>query len=1156
MSTTPAYSIFADPRGRRLHLLQALAVVFAITLLGASAYFISSLLIAPQLRLPEDVRTYRTQLKAKTSKESLSLEMKDDWHHWLDTTIPSPFPNNSLLANSPLVTGTKTASLTNVQQHLASSTALPIRLGYVRNWNPASEFSLKEHASLLTHVATEWFDLVGVEGKLMEQPNEELRTLCLRKELGLLPTLRNLNGDHWQPEAVETIITAPAANRQAFIDHLLQRLPQGSTGLLIEWNELDPSYSKEISQFVSELAVSLHQHHQELWITIPIGMASAVYDLATISQFADHFVATLYDQNSDPDDAGPLAQTDWIEQSLKPLLAYGKSEQWIAGLGAYSTDWNETKGTMESINFADAMARAKIAAAKNVIVEPPHFSPHFNYFSGTALQESHEVWFLDAITFFNQLQTIAPYHLGGVAIDQLGQEDPALWKSLQLDIKMAVEGRDEPSDEELQNIETLSLTNHIASIGSGDFLSIGTEISEGWRTVTMTPDGMMTALYEDFPRPACVYRQGVAGPHQVALTFDDGPDPTWTPQILKILEEKKVPATFFILGSQAQQFPDLVQRVQREGFEFGNHTYTHQNLGETSDEQICLELNATTRLIESITGHSTSLFRPPYNGDGNPSTPGELRALQVASDLGYLTVGESIDTGDWEKPGTDVILQRVKEQRAQGGSVILFHDAGGNRSQTVAALPQVIDYLRGRGDEFVSLSELIGLPKDILMPLLRESDMTIATRYIYGSFATLRILEMAAWTLLVIVTTLALLRILFFVICAMRHRKNDTRKCETTEGFPALSVVIAAYNEERVIISTIEHLIISDYPAPLELIIVDDGSHDQTAAVIKNIIEKRATALEKQQRSIRLLEQKNSGKATALNSAITASQYDFIVTLDADTMVTPRALRELTTPFFDPLVGGVSGHIHVGNPKRWLCRFQQIEYETAFEIDRRAQDLLGCITVLPGALSAFRKTALDEIIDEFNQAGPLTTETLAEDTDLTLQLHRLGWKITYASRALANTEAPESIKALISQRFRWSFGTLQCVWKHRSLTFSPGSGWLGWFGLPSIWIFQIGVIALTPLLDLMVLFSLCFGRGKAIWPYFLASLILDVGLACVAAYFANRSSLLAWRAFPMRLLYRPILGYVVWKCLVKAAAGSLVRWSKLERTAGAIEQAR
>jgi cellulose synthase/poly-beta-1,6-N-acetylglucosamine synthase-like glycosyltransferase len=269
--------------------------------------------------------------------------------------------------------------------------------------------------------------------------------------------------------------------------------------------------------------------------------------------------------------------------------------------------------------------------------------------------------------------------------------------------------------------------------------------------------------------------------------------------------------------------------------------------------------------------------------------------------------------------------------------------------------------------------------------------------------------------------------------------------------------------------------------------------------------------------------------------------------IDADTMVAPDGIRKLVERLEDPAVGAVSGYIRVGNTSRWLGRFQDLEYASAFEVDRRAQDLLGCIVVAPGALSAFRREALLE-------AGPITNDTLAEDTDLTLQLHRLGWKVVFASDAFADTEAPETVKALLSQRFRWAFGTLQCLWKHGKVTFSRGSGWLGWFALPSIWVFQIAVVAVTPILDLLVLWSLWLGRGIAIWPYFLASLCLDVLLAVVALALAERKLRTAWLSVPMRLLYRPLLGYVVWKCILKALGGSWVRWAKLDRTAAAIAQ--
>ncbi len=1187
--SSPHRSIFADPGGRRRRWLQIMLFLIVVSLLGASIYFISSLLIAPKLYLPPNVRDYRAQLKSTSFTPSPLLEMKDDWHHLLPTKSIARFTPNLTPFNLPIGPLKKPGISASVSRSL-----FPIRLAYASSFDNSSDLSLKHHNELLTHIAVDWFSLVGVEKKLEEEPNEPLASFCTRKGLALLPTLRNLEGNQWQSEAVEELLKSSPQEQTAFFDHLLQRLPANAIGLLLEWSEIDVTYRADLTRFLTAWTSYFHDHHKEFWITIPMGKDQMVYDIDALSKVADHLVATLYDENSQPDDAGPLASMEWFQESLNQLLSQGDPEKWIVTLGAYGCDWNNTKETLEPLSFIDVMARANLAAVESLFVDAPSFSPHFNYISQeenkvllstdhvskapTTSRNEHEVYFLDAATFYNQLHVLKSHHVGGIGIYRLGQEDPDLWKGLQLTLTMELEQREKPTPEEIHELEHLDFKNEIASIGSGDFISAGESASDGARTITLDEDDFLIENYTQFPRPACIYRQGAPTAHQVAITFDDGPDPTWTPLLLKILKEKQAPAAFFILGGQAQQFPDLVQRIQRDGHEFGNHTYTHENLGEISDEKICLELNATTRLLESITGHSTSLFRPPYNGDGNPSTPGELRALQVASELGYLTVGESIDPNDWDQPGVEVILQRVKNQRAQGGSILLLHDAGGNRSQTVAALPQIIDYFRARGDEIVPLSAMIGLPDDILMPPLRQADVTLATRYIYGSFATLRFLEMVAWSLLIIATLISLVGILFYIGCALKHRAReraaasrqselpieavatiagsllspgccdfhgDTFSLQTSPlSLPSASVIIAAYNEERVIASTLEHLILSDYDAPLDLVIVDDGSQDQTAAVIEAFIEKNRLL---PNRTILFIRQPNSGKAIALNKAIEAAQHDLIVTLDADTMVTPTALRELVVPFSDPKVGGVSGHIRVGNPQQWLGRFQQIEYEFAFEVNRRAQDLLGCITVLPGALSALRTKALRDI-------GPLPTETLAEDTDLTLQLHRLGWKVTYAPLALADTEAPNSLKALLSQRFRWAFGILQCLWKHRSLLLSPGSGWLGWFALPSIWIFQIGLIALTPLLDLMVICSLFWGRGSAIWPYFCISIILDMGLAAVAAYFAGRSAWSAWRALPMRFVYRPLLGYITWKCLFKAAAGSWVRWSKLERTAAAIRE--
>jgi len=1111
VSSDQKKSVFADPRGIRRRVLQLTAVVVGFLLVTATGYFIWGLLIGPRLQLPAMVRDFHSRFKALPPAKIPLRNAKDDWSR---IHLGQQDRGQSNVTSIPKNTG--------------------IVLGYVSPWDPASLLSLERHADQLTHVAVDWFILTGVEGTLKEDASDKARLLSLRKGLGFLPILRNLDGNAWQPEAVEELAHEPEAERSLFLDRLLNRLPPGSTGVILELSQLDPTYQDEYSRLIKEMADHLHAAKKELWFAVPTGADFDAFDLNAIAESVDRLVATLYEENSEADDPGPLASSTWFQGWLKTMMVYGDPSQWVIGLGSYANDWRKDNKSVEQVGFTDAMARASIAGIDPLNgLDCEDGSPNFNYLSGPDQNQEHELWFLDAVTLFNQRRLITPFHPGGIGLYRLGQEDPAVWDVL----RMNPEKR--PDLQSIARISQLNLDELIASSGTGDFITVGGDSHGGERHLEIHPKGELVEQYTKLPMPESITRQGDPGLHKVVLTFDDGPDPKWTPKILEILKEKNAPASFFVLGTQAQHYPDLLEQIVRDGHEVGNHTYSHQNIAEESDEQIELELNATTRLIEAVTGHSTAYFRPPFGIDGTPTQPGEVRSLRVVRDLGYLTVAESIDPDDWERPGAQAIIDRVKNQRVTG-SVILMHDGGGDRSQTVEALPKIIDWLRSRGDVIVPLGDIINLPRDTIMPPLREENQPLSARYVYGAFAVMRFLESAAWTLLVIVTLLALLRVFFYCLCAQRQRKRERLHPQHPPiSYSPASVLLAAYNEERVIASTIRHLLDSDYPAPLEIIVVDDGSKDRTAEVVETI-----AAIEPR---VRFISQQNTGKASALDRALGLASYETIVMIDADTMVVPEGIRQLVNCLSDPEVGGVSGYIRVGNTKHWLGSFQDLEYTAAFEIDRRAQDLLGCITVAPGALSAFRRKALLE-------AGPITNDTLAEDTDLTLQLHRLGWKVVFSSKAFADTEVPESVKALVSQRFRWAFGTLQCLWKHGDLTFNPGSAWLGWFALPSVWVFQMGVVALTPVLDLIVLWSLWLGRGVAIWPYFIASLFLDVFLGVIALSMAGRPRRIAWLSVPMRLLYRPLLGYVVWKCILKALGGSWVRWSKLDRTAAAIIQ--
>jgi len=365
----------------------------------------------------------------------------------------------------------------------------------------------------------------------------------------------------------------------------------------------------------------------------------------------------------------------------------------------------------------------------------------------------------------------------------------------------------------------------------------------------------------------------------------------------------------------------------------------------------------------------------------------------------------------------------------------------------------------------------------------------------------------------------------------LAYRFRPTPQVDIAEP---VSVLMAAYNEEKVIGETLRALLETDYKSAVEVIVVDDGSCDGTAAEVEQIAHA--------DRRVRLLQQENRGKARALQRAIAAARHGIIVFVDADTRFQRDTLPLLLAPFADQQVGAVSGHAKVGNLRRFIARCQSLEYTCGFNLDRRAYNGWNCITVVPGAVSAIRKSAIVE-------AGGLSVQTLAEDTDLTLSLHKHRQRIVYVANAIAWTEAPESVRTLARQRFRWAYGTLQCLWKHREMVFNRNYGALGWFSLPSIWFFQIILVAVTPMVDLLLLASLPFGAWRAVMPFVVTFLTMDVLLATLACILEREPAVHAWRILPMRLIYRPMLSYCIWKAILRALKGAWVSWGKLERTA-------
>ena len=266
----------------------------------------------------------------------------------------------------------------------------------------------------------------------------------------------------------------------------------------------------------------------------------------------------------------------------------------------------------------------------------------------------------------------------------------------------------------------------------------------------------------------------------IALTFDDGPDPAWTPKILAILLRYHVRATFFTVGAHVASYPSLVRQELRDGDEVGSHTYTHLNL-TTAGWREPLELTLTQNALAGAAGVRTSLLRPPYCGGPDAVTAADWHAYQQAGRDGYLIVLDSLDTRDWARPGVHRIVATAMPRGGQG-AIIMMHDSGGNRNETVRALPQIITRLRARGYRFTTVTGGLHLP---------SADVA-ATRAQRLAGLALVLTQQAAdhavavlAVMLVIASVLIAARILLLLGFARAHRRRAARAAVPPPDLPS-----------------------------------------------------------------------------------------------------------------------------------------------------------------------------------------------------------------------------------------------------------------------------------------------------------------------------------------------------------------------------------
>ncbi len=1035
--------------------------------------------------------------------------------------------------------------------------ALDTVIGFYVNWEPNSYTSLQAHADDLTYLMPEWYGLSRDAGDPLKTyfdktSDPKVITLCKQHTLPIIPILNNVEGDDFSWAPLQQLLKSPQ-EQQTLIARLVKLCKEnGYAGINIDFEPpydlmTDAEMTAAYPVIHNSMPVFMTRLHaafapQGLLVTQDVPVLDKNFDFKKLNTVNDLVVLMLYDQHTPQDEPGPIASQNWIEDAADAAFKDLDANKVILGLGNYAYDWPiklDKKGDMEKSGTGrELMDGPALNIARQAGVQPDmdegDLNPYFTY--DDAGGQTHILYMLDAVTAYNTVQALRGYEPRGAALWYLGAEDPSIWSFFTenaLKQPLHADG--------LQKMNFNKILDTDVEHRGDEFMQIVAVAQPGQRKLDVDDDGLVTdEEYTQFPSPFVMRQFGATG-KKLAITFDDGPDPSYTPKILDILREHHVNATFFVVGDKAAQYPQIVKQSWADGNELGNHTYTHPHIMLVSPVRAEMELNATQRIIEALTGHMSLLFRPPYgdNPDSSTLVAADTPLIQHLYEDRFLDVGMGIDPEDFfhippkGKPLDIVhgILSAIHDN--PNAHVILLHDSGGNRDNTVAALPRIIEVLQAQGYQLTTVSGLLGPGwHNRLFPPVPPEQAQLAglDRIIFNVWYSFAWLLGIAFLLAI---GLGVLRLLVFGVLAVTQYRR-TRRAPRETGFTApVTVVVPAYNEAAVVARTVASVLGSDYPT-LRVVVVDDGSTDDTSAVLHAHFDA--------DRRVTIITKENGGKATALNTAFALADTDVVVCMDADTMFASDTVRRLVQPFVDPRVGAVAGNVKVGNRVNLLAVWQSLEYITSQNFDRLAFAALDSVSVVPGAVGAWRRAAVVAV-------GGFETNTLAEDTDLTFRIRLNGWYTRCANDAVAYTEAPDSVGALAKQRFRWAFGILQALWKHKRRLFNPRYGGFSCVVMPSMWLFNILLQALAPVVDITIILALFNHQVVNVLFYTAIFFVLDL-TASFAAFAMDKENpvQIAW-LFLQRFFYRQFLYYIIVLALFAALRGGIVGWGKLNRKA-------
>jgi cellulose synthase/poly-beta-1,6-N-acetylglucosamine synthase-like glycosyltransferase/peptidoglycan/xylan/chitin deacetylase (PgdA/CDA1 family) len=816
----------------------------------------------------------------------------------------------------------------------------------------------------------------------------------------------------------------------------------------------------------------------------------------------------------------------WFRAAMADVGDRIPAEKRVIALGGFGFAWQSGRLEPERLSYAEVMYRMS-AGQGSLGFSPEVGSAKIRHLD--ARRRVNDIWLLDAVTFHNQISQLDPGER--IAVWPLGYEDPAIWALL--------ERGEAPWQAAAVLDAPIDLGQQLRIEGTGPIAAEVIAAVPGQRTVTQdAATGLITAqAYATIPVPGRIMRGGMGPAGALSLSFEGLPTAAHLPPLLEILAHHNVDATFFVDGRTMLARGEGASLIEAAGHTIGMIVTRAEPTLPSFALGAGLIDNGTQLLIAHETGRRTLFVRERLADDPLPESLDDLAVLVQQRSAGYLPLFAGI-AAPFGPFAPQSFVDRVRgEALADGTDVLTFDLNAGNDREVIAVLPAILAGLQDEGFEFGPLRGAAGLSTAQAMPsAAMPAFLRDALAFLVIGFFLVQLTTVFLWLMLI-----AAARSLIYLGLALLR---GTRTAFDPDFQPPVTVIVPAYNEEKVIEKCLDSILQSDY-ANFTVVVVDDGSTDRTSQIVAQKFG--------QDERVMLLQEENRGKWHAANFGLSVVETPYFVIADADSLFFPDTVRWLVQQFKDDRVGAVAGLVEVGNHENLLTACQRVEYIVSQSVMRRAYETFEGILVVPGAVGAWRTEAV-------LRAQAFSGETITEDADLTVAVHRAGYRVRFQEQARSVTEAPATVRAFMRQRLRWTFGMLEVSWKHRGAIAEGRAVGLSiidaiWFGLVSC--------LLSPLVDVLLLLLLVDAiflvatGGELSWSGFPTVVLLsyffltaiDMMNTIAAFWFERRFQ---WRLLVLvpflRFGYRQLLYISTIRAIWHALTGHMAGWNKLERT--------